>query len=163
MPTKILLGITATMVGVFVAAATLRPQTVPAAERVSLSEEKTADGGKQDSIGVDVVIDEVDLSAGTISATSTVHVIPPHDNVGEQVLVIGTTGSHMDKATKYLRLPVMPEAKLKQMKPSAGMHAMLRLKMLPQGALAVVGIEEFTGVERIGIEWLDAPGTIEGQ
>ncbi len=68
----------------------------------------------------------------------------------------------MDKATKYVRLPVMPEAKLKERKPKAGLHAILRLEMLRQASLVVVGIEEFTGAERIGVEGLDAPGTKEG-
>ena len=72
----------------------------------------------------------------------------------------GTTGSRKDQATKYVRLPVMPEADLKKKKPKAGLHAILRLKMLRQGALVVVGIEEFTGAERIGVEGLDAPSTM---
>ena len=108
------------------------------------------------------MIEEVDYSANTITARGTIHVVPPHDKVGGQVSMTGTTGSHKDKATKYVHLPVMPEANLKDKKPKAGLHAILRLAILRQGSLVVVGIEKFTGAERIGVEWLDAPGTKEG-
>ena len=139
----------------------LPTQMLPAAARSSPAEKEKAKEDRKDSICVDVLIEEWDLSANTITATATIHVVPPHDNVGGQVYMSGTTGSHKNKATKYVRLPVMPEANLKEKKLKAGLHAILRLEMLRQGSLVVVGIEEFTWAERIGVEWLDAPGTKE--
>lgn len=162
MGSRIVLGVVAVMVGVVLAGLTLLTQTLPAAGRMSPAEKERAKENKKDSISVDVVIDEVDFSANTITARGTIHVVPPHDNVGGQVFMTGTTGSHMDKATKYVRLPVMREANLKDKKLKAGLHAILRLEMLRQGSLVVVGIEEFTGAERIGVEWIDAPGTKAG-
>src|SRR5262245_14986316 len=158
---RIVLRAVAVMAGVVFAGLTLPTQTPPAAERLSPAEKERAKKNKQDSICVEVVIEEVDLSANTITARGTIHVVPPHDNVGGLVFMAGTTDGQ-DKATKYVRLPVMPEANLKGRKPKAGLHAILRLKMLLQGSLVVVGIEEFTGAERIGVEGLDAPGTKSG-
>jgi hypothetical protein len=159
---RIVLGVVAVMVGVALAGLPLPTQTLPAAERIAPAEKERAKGNKKDGICVDVVIEAVDFSANTITARGTIHVVPPHDNVGGQVSMTGTTGPHKDKATKYVRLPVMPEANLKDKKPKAGLHAILRLEMLRQGSLVVVGIEGLTGAERIGVEWLDAPGTKAG-
>jgi hypothetical protein len=159
---KIILGVVTVMVGVVLAGLTLRTQTLPAAEGNSPAEKEKAKENSKDSICVDVVIEEVDFAANTITARGTIHVVPPHDNVGGVVFMTGTTDAHMDKATKYVRLPVMPEARLKDRNPKAGMHAILRLEMLRQGSLVVVGIEEFAGLERIGVDSLDAPGTKAG-
>jgi hypothetical protein len=35
--------------------------------------------------------------------------------------------------------------------------------MLRQGHLDIVGIEKYTRAERIGVEYLDAPGTADGK
>jgi RNA polymerase sigma factor (sigma-70 family) len=119
-------------------------------------------GKTQTGISVDVVIEEVDRSANTVTARSTLYVRPPHGNVGGLVFSTGTTGSHDDKVTKYVRLPVMPQAKLSEKKTKAGDHVILRLELLQENScltLTVVGIEEFTDLERIGVNSLDAPST----
>jgi len=159
---RIVLGVVAVMVGVVLARLVLPAQALPAAERLSPAEKERAKETKKGSIRVGVVIEEVDFSANTITARATQYVVPPRGNVGGAVFMMGTTDGHKDKATRYIRLPVMPEANLKGKKPKAGLHAILRLEMLRQGSLVVVGIEERTGAERIGVEWLDAPGTKEG-
>lgn len=151
------------MVGVVAAGLTCATQILPAAERAHRAEKGRAKEGKRDGICVDVVIEEVDFSANTITARATIHVVPPHGNVGGQVFMTGTADSHKDRVTRYVRLPVMPEAELQKKKPRAGLHAILRLEMLPQGCLVVVGIEEFKGLERIGVDGIDAPGTQESQ
>ena len=108
-------------------------------------------------ITLDVVLDEVDLAANTISARTTTYVVPPHGQVGGSVFSLGTLDTpDRDKATKLLRLPVMPEANLKEKKLEAGTHAILHLGVIRQGALVVARIDEFGGAERIGIDWLDA-------
>ncbi len=163
MRSRTILGVAVVLIGVVAAMVTLPKQTVPAAERISRAEKPTAKGDNKDAIRVDVVIEEVDLASSTISARATVHVVPPHDNLGGQVFFTGTTDGHKEQATKFVRLPVMPVANLKEMKPKAGMHAILRLDMLRQGSLVVVGIEEFTGTERVGVEWIDAPGSKDGK
>lgn len=111
-------------------------------------------------ITLDVVLEEVDLAANTISARTTTYVVPPHGQVGGSVFTMGTLDTpDKDKATRLARLPVMPEANLKEKKLEAGTHAILQLDVLRQGVLVVVGIDEFGAAERIGIDWLDAPGT----
>jgi hypothetical protein len=157
------LGVVVVLIGVVAAVVTLPKQTLPAAEHISRAAKQMAKEDNKDGIRVDVVIEEVDLAASTITATAAIHVVPPHDNVGGQVFFTGTTDGHKDQATKFVHLPVMPQANLKERKPKAGMHAILRLDMLRQGSLVVVGIEEFTGTERIGVEWLDAPGSTDGK
>lgn len=166
---KTLLGVLVMVVGV--AGLILPTQPLPAADRISGDENgkakdrKPRNDGKRKPISVDVVVEEVNLSANTITARSTLHVIPPHDNVGGVVYATGTTDAHKDQATKYVRLPVMPQAKLTKNKPKVGQRAILRLELLQQGsgfALVVVGIDEFTGLERIGVNWLDAPGAKVG-
>jgi hypothetical protein len=157
---KTVLGVAAVMVGVAAVGMALRPQAVPAAGRVSPDEK---DKDKKDAIAIDVVIEEVDCSANTITARATNYVVPPHGNVGGTVFMMGAMDSpHKDKATKFVRLPVMPEAHIKDKKVKAGLHAILRLEMMRQGPLVVVGIEEFSGLEKVGIDWLDAPGTATG-
>ena len=111
-------------------------------------------------ITLDVVLDEVDLAANTISARTTTYVVPPHGQVGGSVLTMGTLDTpDKDKATRLVRLAVMPEANLKEKKLEAGTHAILQLGMIRQGALVVARIDEFGGAERIGIDWLDASRT----
>jgi hypothetical protein len=151
-------GFVVMLVGIVAVGLALPTRTLPAAKQTSPAEKAKAKEDKK-GISLDVVIEEVDFSANTITARATIHVLPPHDHVGGQVSMTGTTGVRQDQATKYVRLPVMPEARLKDKKPKPGLHAILRLEMLRQGSLVVVGIEEFTGVERIGVDWLDAPGT----
>lgn len=157
---KTVLGVVVVMVVVAAGGMTLLSQAVPAAERASSDKEAKAkkDKGKKDAIAVDVVIEEVDLSANTITARATTHVVPPHGRVGGAVFMMGTTDSpHKDKAMEFVRLPVMPEARIQDKKLKAGLHAILRLEMMRPGSLVVVGIEEFRGLERIGVDWLDAP------
>ena len=111
-------------------------------------------------ITLDVVLEEVDLAANTISARATNYVVRPHGQVGGSVFTMGTLDTpDKDKATRLVRLPVMPEANLKEKKLEAGTHAILQLGVIRQGALVVAGIDEFGGAERIGIDWLDAPRT----
>lgn len=112
---------------------------------------------QRECMRLDVMLDEVDYTANTITASATVHVVAPQETVGGQVATTGSTRSHQEQVAKYVRLPVMPEARLQQKHPAAGQHAILHLAM-QRGALVVVGIEQFTGVERIGVDWLDAPG-----
>ena len=162
---KTVLGVVVLLVGVAVVGITLLPQTVPAAERASPDEEAKAKKGKdkKDTIAVDVVLEEVDFSANTITARATTYVVPPHGSVGGSVFMMGTTDSNKDKATKFVRLPVMSEANIKGKKLKAGLHVILQLEMMRQGALVVVGIEEFRGLEKVGVDWLDAPGTKGGK
>lgn len=129
----------------------------PRAEPVKQNEKKV-------TISVDVVLEDVNRSANTISARSTVYVVPPHGDVGGAVYIDGTTDSpRKKKTTKFVNLPVMPSANLKASKLKAGQHAILQLEVLSQGALVVVGVEEFSGLEKIGVEWLDAPRTKGGK
>ncbi len=130
-------------------------QEVPAGE--GAAPDAWASNDKKTAISVDVVIEEVDLSANTINARATSYVVPPHGNVGGAVFMTGTTDSKKDQATKFVRLPVMPEANIKDKKLKAGLHAIIQLQMMRNGSLVVVGIAEFTGVERIGVDKLDAP------
>lgn len=129
----------------------------PTAEPVKQNEKKA-------TITVDVVLEDLNRSANTISARSTVYVIPPHGDVGGMVHMDGTIDSpRKEKATKFVNLPVMPSANLKDSKLKAGQHAILQLEVLPQGALVVVGVEEFCGLEKIGVDSLDAPRTKGGK
>ena len=102
MKVKTVLGVVAVMVGVVAAGMTILSQTVPAAERASPDEESKA---KKDTgtIAVNVVIEEVDLSANTITARATTYVVPPHGKVGGAVFMMGTTDSHKNKATRFVR------------------------------------------------------------
>lgn len=132
---------------------------VPAAERASSKADAKVEEGKdkKPAIAVDVVIEDVDRSANTITARATNYVVPPQGNVGGAVFMVGTTGSpHKEKATRFVRLPVMPEANIKNEKVKAGLRAILRLEVMRCGPLVVVGIEESTGPEKVGVEWLDA-------
>ena len=111
-----------------------------------------------DAIALDVVLEEVDVAANTISARATTYVVPPHGQVGGAVFSLGTLDTpDKDKATRLVRLPVMPEADIRRLQ--AGAHVVLRLGVSRQGAVVVVGIDKFSGLERIGVDSLDAPGT----
>ena len=156
---KPILGTAATLVGVVIVGMVLLSRLVPAAERAAPNEQAKADqADQQHAIAVDVVIEDLDLAANTITARATQHVIPPHDKVGGAVFMIGTTDSpHKHHATKFVRLPVMPPTDLKKLR--TGLHVILRLEMLRPGCMVVVGIEELTKPEKIGVEWLDAIGT----
>lgn len=91
---------------------------------------------------------------------TTTDVVPPHGQVGGSVFTMGTLDTpDKDKATRLVRLPVMPAANLKEKKLEAGTHAILQLGVIRQGALVVAGIDKFGGAERIGIDGLDAPRT----
>lgn len=160
---KSILGVAAVLVGV-VAGGMMLLRDNPAVQR-ALAEEETQ-GTKREcdegTITVDVVIEDVDVSAHTITARATTYVIPPHDNVGGAVFTLGTTDSpHNEKATQFVRLPVMPAADIKTAK--QGLHAVLHLEVRSPGYLVVTGIDEFQGLERIGVDSLDAPGTEDGQ
>jgi hypothetical protein len=163
---KSVLGVLVTMVGVAGLVLMTRPlllaDKVLADEQGGALKNEVKRDGKQRSISVDVVIEEVDLAANTVTARSTLYVIPPHDDVGGMVFMTGTSDSHKDQATKYVRLPVMPPAKLREKKPKVGQLAKLRLDLLEQDStftFVVVGIDEITGPERIGVNGLDAPVT----
>lgn len=161
-----ILGVAAAVAGVAVVGMILLAQVVPAAERASPPTATKAAEGKDEkpAIAVDVVIEDVDLSANTISARATNYVVPPHGNVGGAVFMMGTADSpHKEKATRFVRLPVMPEANIKNEKVKAGLRAILRLEVMRRGPLVVVGIEESTGPEKVGVEWLDAIGTEGGK
>ena len=109
---------------------------------------------------VDVVLEEVDLAANTISARATTYLVPPHGQVGGAVFSMGTLDTpDKDKATRLVRLPVMPEANIREKGLQTAAHAILHLAVSQQGALMVVGIDKFSGPERIGMDWLDASRT----
>jgi type II secretory pathway pseudopilin PulG len=111
-------------------------------------------------ITLDVVLEEVDLAANTVSAMATTYVVPPHGQVGGAVFSLGTLDTpDKDKTTRLVRLPVMPVANIKEKGLQAGAHAVLRIGVSRQGALVVVGINKFNGLERIWVDGLDAPGT----
>ena len=115
-----------------------------------------------DAMALDVVLEEVDVTANTISARATTYVVPPHGQVGGAVFSLGTLDTpDKDKATRVVRLPVMPEANIRGLQ--AGAHVVLRLGVSRQGAVVVVGIDKFSGLERIGVDSLDAPGTKDGE
>lgn len=115
---------------------------------------------ENDTMSVDVVLEEVDLTGNTISARATTYVVPPHGQVGGAVFMRGALDApDKNKATRLVRLPVMPEAKIKEKALQAGAHAILHLGVSRQGVLVVVGIDKFSGPERIGVDWLDTPRT----
>ena len=135
---------------------------VSAAERATCGKRAKATKAKDknNAIAVDVVLEEVDLAANTISARATTYLVPPHGSVGGAVFSMGTLDTpDKDKATRLVRLPVMAEAHIKEKGLQAGAHAILRLGVSRQGALIVLGIDKFSGPERIGMDWLDAPRT----
>jgi hypothetical protein len=153
------------MTGFAIAGVIIVAQVVSAAERAFPKADAKAEEGKDNksAIAVDVVIEDVDLSAKTITARATNYVIPPHGNVGGAVFMMGTTDSHKEKVTKFVRLPVMPEGDITNKKVKVGLHAILRLAMMRRGSLVVVGIEELSGPEKVGVQWLDATGTGTGK
>jgi hypothetical protein len=158
---KPILGVAVVMAGVAIIGMITRPRVIPAAERISSKENAKA---QKDAIAVDVVIEDVDISANTITARATDYVVPPHGNVGGAVFRMGTTDSpHKERATRFVRLPVMPEAKLQNQKVKRGLHAILRLEVMRRGPLVVVGIEQHDGPEKVGVESLDAVGTEDGK
>ncbi len=156
---RIVLGAGLIMAVSVAAAIPIVARAIPAAEQTAPDQQTVAKQTRKSEVCIDVVIENVDFSANTITAVSTVYVLPPRGTVGGQMFMTGTTGSHRKRVTEFVRLPVMPEARLQKKKPKAGMHAILRLELLRPGALVVVGIEEFKHAERLGIESLDAPGT----
>jgi hypothetical protein len=163
---KPIIGVALVIAGVAAVGMTLRPHAVPAAERASPKEDAKVgkDEDKKHAIAVDVVIEEVDLAANTITARSTTYIVPPRGNVGGAAFMMGTMDSpHKEKATKFVRLPVMPEANIKNKKVETGLHMILQLQLMRRGSLVVVGIEEFTGPENVGVEWLDAIGHEDGK
>ena len=99
-------------------------------------------------ITLDVVLDEVDLAANTVSATACTYVVPPHGQVGGVVFSLGTLDTpDKNKATKLVRLPVMPEANIEEAGLQSGAHAGLavcliqsfrRRRSVPTGNLPVV-------------------------
>jgi hypothetical protein len=104
-------------------------------------------------LAVEVVLEQVDVAAGTVTATACDFVIPPKGSAGGAVFV----GHQREKATRFERLPVMSEAKLDSRGLRTGDRVILRLGVVSRGALAVVGMEQASAIERIGVEWLDAP------
>jgi hypothetical protein len=135
------------------------PPQVSAADRASCGKRAKAKD-KNNAIAVEVVLEEVDLAANTISARATTYLVPPHGRVGGAVFSMGTLDTpDKDKATRLVQLPVMPEANIKEKGLQAGAHAILHLGVSRHGALVVVGIDQFSGLERIGVDWIDAPRT----
>jgi hypothetical protein len=168
MSSKTVLSVLAMIVGI--TSLILPTPFLPAVDQISadqkakLKDDQPKKDKNQNSVSVDVIIEEVSLSANIVTARSTSYVIPPHDGTGGAMLMIGATDCHKDQATKYVRLPVMPQAKLAEKKPKVGQRVILRLELLQQEAtLVVVGIDEFRGLERIGVNFLDAPGTKDGK
>jgi hypothetical protein len=106
------------------------------------------------AIAFDVTVEEVDLARNTLTATSYCHVIPPSGRAGGAVFFGNLPPGA--KPARYERLPVMPEAGLKEKGLRRGMRATLRLAIV-KGAAVVVRVEPVTDPERLGIDWLDAP------
>ena len=104
---------------------------------------------------LDVVLEGVDLAGNTLTARPYCQVVPPSGTTGGMVY----TGHQPPgvKATKYERLPVMPEAGLQGKGLRPGMWVTLRLGVLEGGALVVLAVEENRGCQRVGINSIDAP------
>jgi hypothetical protein len=103
----------------------------------------------------DVVVEEVDLVGNTLTARSYPYVIPPSGSAGGAVY-----SGHLPpgaKPARYERLPVMPEAGLKDKGLRPGARATLRVGTVKGAALVVVGVEPAAEPERVGIDSLDAP------
>lgn len=108
----------------------------------------------------DVVVEDVDLLGNTITAKSCCHVIPPSGSTGGAVY-----SGHLPpdaKPARYERLPVVPEARLKDKAMPPGVRATLRVD-IRKGAMMVVGVEPSSNLERVGIDWLDAPAPKNGR
>ncbi|MBV9125175.1 MAG: hypothetical protein JO112_17605 [Planctomycetes bacterium] len=118
---------------------------------------------RKNLITIEVVLEDVDLAANTVTARAVAYVIPPHDRVGGAVFLGADLLPPGAKATRFSHLPVMPQAQLQAKGLKAGMRATLRVEVIPPGTLVVVGIDKFLGVERIGVEWLDAPAPNHGK
>jgi hypothetical protein len=109
----------------------------------------------------DVVVEEVDLAGNSITARSYCHVIPPSGSTGGALYC-----GHLPpgaKPSRYERLPVMPQARLKGKGLRPGMRATLRLDTVKGAALVVVGVERAAEPERVGVDWLDAPAPKAGR
>jgi hypothetical protein len=105
------------------------------------------------ALAFDVVVEEVDLAGRTLTARSYCHVIPPSGSTGGAVYSgLLPPGA---KPARFERLPVLPEAGLKDKRLRPGMRATLRLHTV-KGAVVVVGVERVAGPERVGVDWLDA-------
>src|SRR5262245_37890892 len=122
------------------------PQSVPA---------KAGERPAGAALTFEVVVEEVDLNGNTLTARAYRHVNPPNGTTGGAVY-----SGHLPpgaKPSRYERLPVMPQAGLKDKGLRPEMRATLRMDTVKGAALAVVGIERADGPERVGIDWLDAP------
>src|SRR4051794_18708426 len=108
---------------------------------------------KNGGITFEAVLEEVD--GNTITARAYHHVIPPSGSAGGMVY----SGHLPDgaKAARDERLPVMPEAGIKDKKLRHGMRVNLTLDTIKGGVLVVTGVEERTDLERIGVDAIDAP------
>jgi hypothetical protein len=122
------------------------------------------DGGERRggaALTFEVVVEDVDVAGNTITARAYRHVIPPSGSTGGAVY-----SGHLPpgaKPSRYERLPVMPQAGLKNKGLRPGMRATLRMDTAEGAALVVVGIERADGPERVGVDWLDAPAHKAGR
>ena len=127
----------------------------------SVKGEAAGERPKSAALTFDVVVEDADLIGNTITARSYCHVIPPSGSAGGAVY-----SGHLPpgaKPARYERLPVMPEAGLKDKGLRPGARATLRVDIVKGGALVVVGVERPVEPERVGIDWLDAPAPKAGR
>ncbi|MFO0802467.1 MAG: hypothetical protein U0791_05010 [Gemmataceae bacterium] len=104
-------------------------------------------------ITFEAVVEKLESDAITLKAYH--HVVPPSGTSGGAVHSGNVPAGA--KAARFERLPVMPEAKLQDKKLRSGARVNVTLDTLKGGALVVIGLEERTDPERIGVDWLDAP------
>lgn len=113
-----------------------------------------ADERTKNALAFDVVLEDVNLTNKTLTARTYSHLIPPSGSTGGSVY-----HGHLPpgvKPARYERIPVMPEAEMKDKGLRSGMRATLRLGIV-KGTLVVVGVERRLDPEKIGIDFLDAP------
>jgi hypothetical protein len=118
-------------------------------------------GAKTIGLTLDVILEEVDVAGKTLSARPYTHVIPPSRATGGAAysgcLPPGA------KPTRYDRLPVMPEVGLQGKGLRPGMWITLRLGVMEGGALVVLAADENRGLQRVGINSIDAPNPMGGR
>lgn len=143
--------------------AALAPPGVAADERARPGVKGEAAGERPRSAALtfDVVVEDVDLVGNTITARSYCHVNPPSGSTGG-VVYFGSLPPGA-KPARYERLPVMPGAGLKDKGLRPGMRATLRLDIVKNAAVVVVGVQRPVEPERVGIDWLDASASKAGR
>jgi hypothetical protein len=113
-------------------------------------------GDKSAGLLLHVVLEEIDLVGKTLTARPFSHVIPPSGSTGGAVY--NGCAPPGAKAARYVRLPILPEARLQSKRLRTGMWVTLRLRVVEGGALVVVAAEETREPARVGINYIDAPG-----